>query len=78
MGFGLNRAASGDGVLTALFDAGASGNAIAIAIAIVIDGFADTPESFASSAVGSYAAFLELGIDAGTFGSASLGRNSRR
>lgn len=69
VGFGANRSVSGDGALTALLDAGTSGNAIAL----VVDGFADTPASFASSAVGSYAAFLELGIDAGTFGFASLG-----
>ena len=69
VGFGPNRSASGDGALTALLDAGASGNAIAL----VIDGFADTPQSFASGAVGAYVAFLELGIDGGTSGSASLG-----
>ena len=67
--FGSSRSATGDGVLTALLDAGASGNAIAL----VIDGFADTPQSFASSAVAGYVAFLELGIDGGTDGSASLG-----
>lgn len=67
--FGPDYAVSGDGALTALLDAGASGNAIAL----VIDGFVDTPESFTSAAATSYSAFLELGIDGGTFGSASLG-----
>ena len=69
VGFGPNISASGDGVLSALLDVGASGKAIAL----VIDGFADAPQSFASAAAGSYAAFLELGIDGGTSGSASLG-----
>ena len=67
--FGPNRSATGDGVLTALLDAGAAGNSIAL----VIDGFEDTPVSFASAATGSYVAFLELGVDGGTQGSASLG-----
>lgn len=67
--FGPSRSATGDGVLTAFLDAGPSGNAVAL----VIDGFADTPQSFASSAVAGYVAFLELGIDGGTGGSASLG-----
>jgi len=67
--FGPDRSATGDGVLTALLDAGAAGNAIAV----VIDGFQDTPASFASAATGNYAAFLELGIDGGTDGSAALG-----
>lgn len=67
--FGPDRSASGDGVLTALLDAGSAGNAIAIAI----DGFEDTPASFTSVAFGQYAAFLELGVDGGTVGAASLG-----
>ena len=67
--FGPDRSATGDGVLTALLDAGSSGHAIAL----VIDGFEDTPASFLSTAVGHYAAFLELGIDGGTDGTAALG-----
>jgi len=67
--FGPSRSATGDGVLTALLDAGAAGNAIAL----VIDGFEATPQSFVSSAVASYSSFLELGIDGGTGGGASLG-----
>ena len=60
---------SGDGVITAFLDAGSAGNAIAIAF----DGFSDAPVSFTSPPFLSYAAFLELGIDGGTFGSATLG-----
>ena len=67
--FGPIRSASIDGALSAILDAGGSGNAIAI----VIDGFDDGVESFSSAAVGSYAASLELGVDGGTAGSASLG-----
>ena len=72
---GMPNSVSGDGVITALLGAGSAGNPIAAgnAIAIAIDGFSDTPVSFASSPFSSYAAFLELGIDGGTFGSASLG-----
>ena len=66
---GTTSSLSGDGNVTALLDAGPAGNAIAIAI----DGFSDTPASFASAPSASYAAFLELGIDGGTFGSAGLG-----
>lgn len=65
---GPNRV-SGDGVITAFLDAGSAGNAIAIAI----EGFSDAPVSFTSPPFLSYAAFLELGIDGGTFGSATLG-----
>jgi len=67
--FGPGRSVSGDGVLTAFLDAGSAGNAIAISI----DGVDDTPASFTSSATGNYAAFLELGVDGGTAGAASLG-----
>ncbi len=67
--FGSAASASGDGALTGLLDAGVAGTAIAL----VIDGFADTPESFTSAPANFYAAFFELGIDGGTFGAASLG-----
>lgn len=67
--FGQDRSVSDDGVLTAFLDAGRAGNAIAIAI----DGFEDTPASFTSAASDTYAAFLELGVDGGTVGAASLG-----
>ncbi|MBC7940755.1 MAG: hypothetical protein H7Z19_13495, partial [Chitinophagaceae bacterium] len=66
---GAQNGVNGDGAITAFLDAGSVGNAIAIAI----DGLSDTPVSFASLPVSSYSAFLELGIDGGTFGSASLG-----
>ena len=60
---------SGDGVITAYLDAAAAG----LAIATLADGLADTPASFASAPFASYSSFLELGIDGGTAGSASLG-----
>ena len=66
---GGQRSVSGDAAITALLSAGAAGDVIAIAI----EGFAETPASFASSARSRYDAFFELGIDGGTFGSASLG-----
>ena len=66
---GDQASATGDGVVTALVDAGAAGNAIAI----VIDGFSDSIEKFSTSASPSYSAFLELGVDGGTAGQASPG-----
>jgi hypothetical protein len=66
---GADRTVGGDGVITALLDAGAAGNAIAISI----DGFSDTPVSFVSAPLANYAAFLEFGIDGGTVGSAGIG-----
>ena len=67
---GSSFAVGGDGVITALLDAGAAGNAIALAI----DGFSDTPASFASMSRNDYSAFVEIGIDGGTAGSARLGQ----
>lgn len=66
---GSNRMVEGDGVLTALLDAGGASTAIAL----VIDGFDDATQSFSSAATTHYAAFLELGVDGGTMGSARLG-----
>jgi len=65
---GGENGVSGDGVITALLDAGSAGSTIAI----IIDGLSDTPTSFASPSRASYDAFFELGIDGGTLGSASL------
>lgn len=60
---------AGDGVISAYLDAAAAG----LAIATVADGLVDTPASFTSTPFASYTSFLELGIDGGTAGSASLG-----
>ena len=60
---------AGDGVVTAYLDAAAAG----LAIASAADGLADTPASFTSTPFASYTSFLELGIDGGTAGAASLG-----
>lgn len=66
---GSTAIASGDGAITGLLDAGTAGNAIAL----VIDGFSAATESFTSTTSPLYSAFFELGIDGGTFGTASLG-----
>ncbi len=66
---GSSATANGDGAISGLLDAGIGGNAIAL----VIDGFSDATATFTSAPFAFYSAFFELGIDGGTFGSASLG-----
>ena len=60
---------SGDGVITAILDAGPAG----IAIALLSGTVNDTPMSFFSTPSPAYNVSFELGIDGGTAGSASLG-----
>ena len=66
---GAQNRVSGDGVITAILDAGPAGTAIAL----ISDAFNDTPASFTSPPLPSYNVSFELGIDGGTFGAASLG-----
>lgn len=65
---GSGAAATADGVVTGLLDAGAAGNAIAI----VTEGLSFPMESFSATA-SFFDIFVELAIDGGTAGSASLG-----
>lgn len=60
---------SGDGVITALLDAGAAGNAIAIAA----DGIAPEPARFTTAPSSFFDVFVEIGVDAGPGGHAAIG-----
>ena len=66
---GEQNSVTGDGVITAILDAGPAGSAIAL-IAQTIN---DSSASFVSPPLSFYNASFELGIDGGTAGSATLG-----
>jgi hypothetical protein len=65
---GADHQATGDGVITGVLDAGAGG-----AIALIADGIEDNPASFSSPISSIFDVFVEIGIDGGTGGFASLG-----
>ena len=66
---GGQNSVSGDGVITAILDAGPAG----VAIALLSGTINDTPMSFFSIPSPAYNVSFELGIDGGTAGAASLG-----
>ncbi len=66
---GDERSVTPDGAITGIFSAGAAGDAIAFDIGID----AEPSASFVSSPSSFFDVFVELGIDGGTFGQASIG-----
>ncbi len=65
------RAVTEDGAITSILDAGSAG--VAIAFDIGVD--AEPVASFTSPPSSFFDVFVELGIDGGTFGSATMGPN---
>ena len=66
--------ATGDGAITVLIGVtDALGAPLGDAIAFALDGLVDTPASFISPPSSFFDVFVEIGIDGGTVGSASMG-----